>query len=226
MGLILNLETSSEMCSVCIAKDGEVLAIEETDEQFSHTRKTTVFIQDILDEAELGIKAIDAIGISHGPGSYTGLRVAAATAKGICYGLKIPLVAIPTLEAIAYHTRKSFPGMYYAPMIDARRMEVYACVFNQEMEMIRETNNIILDDQNIKYLKFKESIIACGTGVEKAEKILKENGISTYPFRLSASFLAELSEKRYQNQIFENILAYEPLYFKAPKVTKSKKPLF
>ncbi len=226
MALILNLETSSEICSVGLSENGQIITIKESDEAFSHTRKITLFISEVLKIANKEMNDLDAISVSHGPGSYTGLRVAAATAKGLCYGLGIPLIAVPTLKAIAYKTMTEKPGNIYAPMIDARRMEVYTCLFDQDLNIISATNNLILTIESIGDLKKNQEVIACGTGIEKAKDIFSDHNIPIDPFRLSAKFMVEIADEMYEKGDFENLVAYEPLYFKAPMVTKSKKPLF
>ena len=226
MALILNLETSSEICSVCLSEGGKILALKEDNEAFSHTRRITLFISEVLKQSKRNIKELDAVAISHGPGSYTGLRVGASTAKGLCYGLDIPLIAVSTLEGIALKAHKAFPGYFYAPMIDARRMEVYTCFYNQNLDLVLPTSNVILSPDSVVEIGRQGMYVACGTGVEKAEDLFQGENIITMPFRLSAQFLYEIAEKKYRNKEFESIVSYEPLYFKPPMVTKSKKPLF
>lgn len=225
MAYILHLESSSEVCSICLSKDEEVLAIVETTEAFSHTRKMTLFIMECLVKAGIKAGGLDAISVSHGPGSYTGLRVSAATAKGFCFGLKIPMIAVDTLEAIAYKAQSRESADLYIPMIDARRMEVYTTIYNKDLEIIKETHNLIIDETS--YDEFSESrILFCGTGVEKCKEVFKTKGHILRPFSLSSSYLVPLAFRKYRSQSFENIVSYGPNYFKSPKVTKSKKPLF
>ncbi len=228
MALILSLESSSEVCSVCLHEDGEILSLVESKEAFSHTRKITVFIQQCLSEGAKDINDVSAIAISGGPGSYTGLRVGASTAKGLCFGLNIPLISIDTLEAIAFHARTEVPDSdYYIPMIDARRMEVYSAVFNREGIKVVETDNVILDENSYtEWFSDKKKTTLCGTGVQKSLHLFEESAFHSMPLDLSAAYLMGLAEKKYLGNEFEDIVSFEPNYFKAPKVTKSKKALF
>jgi len=225
MAIILSLESSSEVCSICVSRNEELLSLVETTEPFSHTRKMTLFIKQCLDEAGLSTADLNAVAVSHGPGSYTGLRVSAATAKGLCFGLNIPLIAIDTLEAIAYEAKSKGEADIYIPMIDARRMEVYATIYNKDLEILQNTNNIIIDVDSFQVFNGQQ-VVLCGTGVEKCKEVFKTKGYDLLPFSLSASFIPPLAIQKYEVKQFENIVSYGPNYFKSPKVTKSKKPLF
>ncbi len=225
MTYILNLETSSEVCSVCLSHGGEVVNLIETKEAFSHTRKMTLFISDCMKEAGIELGALDAVAISDGPGSYTGLRVSAATAKGLCFGLGIPLIAINTLHALAYHTKTIIDAPYYIPMIDARRMEVYTSIYSNTLQEVGETHSLILDQSAFEGYQGKGAVL-CGTGVEKCTALFDAETFDFRPLDLSSAYLVGLSEAKFAAGKFENIASYSPNYFKAPKVTRSKKPLF
>ncbi len=227
MALILSLESSSEVCSVALAKDGEVVASFETKEPFSHTRKMTMFISQVMDDYGESLNKIDAVCVSHGPGSYTGLRVSASTAKGICYALNKPLIAINTLHALAYKAKEEYPGALYIPMIDARRMEVYYAVMDEELQEIYPTDNLILEATSFDHLNDRGlPLVLCGTGIAKATLLFEKPGFQLLPMDCSAIYMAELAEQKFKSGDFENIVSYEPFYFKPPKVTKSKKALF
>ncbi|GLR18649.1 tRNA (adenosine(37)-N6)-threonylcarbamoyltransferase complex dimerization subunit type 1 TsaB [Portibacter lacus] len=225
MAKILSLESSSEVCSVCVSDENEILSLIETTEPFSHTRKMTLFIQQCLSEANISMQELDAVAVSDGPGSYTGLRVSAATAKGICFGLQIPLITVNTLEAIATHASSLAEGDLYIPMIDARRMEVYTSTYNNKLEEVKETHNLILEEDSFNIYNGKK-IVLCGTGVEKCKDVFKTKGYDFLPFRLSASYLLPLIQAKFRSKNFVDMISYSPNYFKAPKVTQSKKPLF
>lgn len=227
MAVILSIESSSDVCSVCIHKDGQILSLAETKEPFSHTRKMTLYIQQVLKNAGLTIHDLQAVAVSHGPGSYTGLRVSAATAKGLCYGLKIPLIAVDTLKAIAFKARTMLPDSIYIPMIDARRMEVYYAIYDAELREVRKVDNIILEEGIFDEEVLPNSLVVlCGTGIAKGTLIFKNPVYHQMPMELSAGMMAEIAEEQYNKGKFEDIVSYEPNYFKAPKVTKSKKQPF
>lgn len=227
MAIILSIESSSDVCSVCVHQDGKVLSISETKEAFSHTRKMTLFIQEVLNHAGMTIKDLQAVAVSHGPGSYTGLRVAAATAKGLCYGLGLPLIAVDTLQAIALEASRTIPDALYIPMIDARRMEVYYAIYDDALNIIRQTDSIILEEGIFDEAQPTNGLkVLCGTGIAKATLLFQDSIYHQIPMELSAGMMVEIAEEQFNKELFENIVSYEPNYFKAPKVTKSKKQPF
>ena len=228
MSLILSLETSSEVCSVCLHEDEKILKIVESTEAFSHTRKITLFIASCFEGTGKRIEDLSAIAVSQGPGSYTGLRVGASTAKGMCYGLDIPLISVSTLLAIADNASMAYPGKVYIPLIDARRMEVYTSIFDENLEVLKETNNLILAIGVFEkeFAGRTASLVLCGTGINKAVEFFEEDYYIIYPFSLSASHMVRIADEKFRNGQFENLVAFEPNYFKAPNVTKSKKALF
>jgi tRNA threonylcarbamoyladenosine biosynthesis protein TsaB len=225
MPIILNLESSSEVCSIALSNGNEILSIVESSEPFSHTRKMTLFIQECLEETGLSMEDINAVAISHGPGSYTGLRVSASTAKGLCFGLKIPLIAVDTLEAIAINAKKQSSADIFIPMIDARRMEVYTTIYSNELEIISDTHNLIIEEDCFEAYD-TQKIVLCGTGVEKTKEVFKTKDYDFMHFQLSSSFLVAPAYAKYTEGKFEDLVSYSPNYFKAPRITKSKKPLF
>jgi tRNA threonylcarbamoyladenosine biosynthesis protein TsaB len=145
MAVILCLETATTNCSVAIAVDGEVKAIrEENNQKFSHAEKLHVFIEEVLSEAKVDKKKLNAVAVSKGPGSYTGLRIGVSAAKGLCFALDIPLISTPTLEVLAQQVNTS--NSHIIPLLDARRMEVYSAVFNSDKKQVRETKAEILKE--------------------------------------------------------------------------------
>ena len=148
MPKILCIETATEICSVCLSIDGEAVALAETDKGFSHASTLTILIQKCLEEANLTLDNLDAVALSQGPGSYTGLRIGVSVAKGICYALNKPMIAIDTLEALAWACAKEEKQeAHYCPMIDARRMEVYTAMYNLKGEEEQSVNALILDEK-------------------------------------------------------------------------------
>ncbi len=147
MGIILNIETATSACSVALAKDGAVIAAEETTEGLAHAEKLTLFIKNLMERVSMPLSALDAIAVGTGPGSYTGLRIGTATAKGLCYALDKPLIAVPTLKAMAMGAAKKInrTDVLYCPMIDARRLEVYTALYDYMGKEILPVHARILD---------------------------------------------------------------------------------
>ena len=177
--LILNIETSTEVCSLGISRGNEMLVIKNAPEQYGHASWITRLIEECLKEAGLSLKDIDAVAVSKGPGSYTGLRIGAATAKGICYSLGKPLIGINTLQALAWGTweREKVDGLY-CPMIDARRMEVYLAIFNTAGEEISPVQAIVLEENSLEaFLAEGKKIVCSGNGAEKSKSVLKHQNI-------------------------------------------------
>ena len=148
MGLILNIETATTNCSVSLAKDGELVSLKEHNTpNYSHSEQLHVFIRDVVEQASLQLSDLNAIAVSKGPGSYTGLRIGVSAVKGLCFAMDIPLISVSTLESMAYQSK--FKGFdYIIPLLDARRMEVYSKVFDKEMNVIRDTKAEIIDEKS------------------------------------------------------------------------------
>ena len=160
MALILNIETSTNICSVCIAKDGNIIAKKESSEDKSHAKLLTLFIEDLFKEQKLSASDLDAIAVSKGPGSYTGLRIGVSVAKGLCYAKDLPLIAINTLQAMASGiiskiSADDLNNSIIVPMIDARRMEVYSAFFDTKASFIRDVKAEIIDEKFIYRRAFK-----------------------------------------------------------------------
>lgn len=236
MALILNIETSTMICSVSVSKDGEVLAARESNEEKSHAKKLTLFIEEIIDELNITFDAIDAVAISKGPGSYTGLRIGVSTAKGICYAKDKPLIAVNTLQSMAYgliHSDAIKNHLEYkeklliVPMIDARRMEVYSAFFNINGEFEREVKAEIIDEQSYQELLSNRKMIFFGDGSEKIKEVVKhENALFIDDINPSAKYMAKLSEAAFNKQDFEDVAYFEPFYLKDFIATVPKKNIF
>lgn len=215
MALLLNLETSTKKCSVCLSNNGSVIAWEEINEgQFTHAEKLHVFIENVFKKAKLPMNSLDAIAISKGPGSYTGLRIGVSAAKGLCFALDKPLIAIDTLEILA-HAAKAEKQSLIVPMLDARRMEVYSAVFNEQYKKIRETEAEIIHPDSYKAYLSKGKVFFLGDGSSKcAEMLQHENAIFLTDHFPSAKEMVLLSEARFQEKIFEDVAYFEPYYLK------------
>jgi len=216
---ILNIETSTRVCSVCLSVDGETVAIKESFVKNSHAENITVFSEAVLKEADIEWEELDAVAVSKGPGSYTGLRIGVSTAKGFCYALDIPLIAISTLKAMAAGmvSQTENPGDYlFCPMIDARRMEVYAAVFDDDLNKIKKTEAVIVDENSFSDLLRSKKMIFGGDGAPKCKTVLshQENAVFYDDFYPSSDYMSRLSEQKFIRQEFEDVAYFEPFYLK------------
>lgn len=218
MAKILLIETATPICSVAIAIDGIVTVIKESSEPNSHSAKLSVMIRDILETANIPYSELDAVCVSSGPGSYTGLRIGVSTAKGLCYALEKPLLAVGTLQNIAAGYMLLHPQYtgYICPMIDARRMEVYSAIFDSNGNYIRQTNADIITENIYDQWLEQNNITFIGDGADKTRSILegKNNVMFDTDFKISAKGMAQIAEKRYENKQFEDVAYFEPFYLK------------
>ena len=222
MPYILNIETATKNCSVALAKDGKtVLCKEIAEEGYSHAERLHVFIEEIIKEAQITFKDLSAIAVSQGPGSYTGLRIGVSAAKGLCFALDIPLIAVDTLQVLASQVKLS-TGLII-PMLDARRMEVYSAIFTPNYENKRAVQAEIITDNSFEDLQ--ETLYFVGDCAEKCKSVLtKDNfvflGDIKYP---SAEEMSFLSFEKYKNNDFVDVAYFEPYYLKDFMTTVSKK---
>lgn len=220
MSLILQIETATQTCSVALAKDGELLHLVEKTEKNIHASAITLFIEELLQIADKKFSDLDAIAVSMGPGSYTGLRIGVSTAKGICFALDIPLIGINTLASMSSgFIDKCFSvnqKTLFCPMIDARRMEVYCAVFNSENQVILPTEAKIIEDQAFSDLFESHIIYFFGDGAAKCEEILSQNLNARIidDFNNSAAFLSKSAFDKYIQKDFEDVAYFEPYYLK------------
>jgi len=211
--LILYLETSGDICSVCLAQGDKILGIKASSESNSHSASVAVFVNELLKKNNLSEKSLNAICISKGPGSYTGLRIGASLAKGICYASEIPLIAVSTLEAMCEGMKAQFNSaeLLYCPMIDARRMEVYTAVYDFSQNNLLAEQPMILDEHSFSEFDFNKMIFF-GSGAEKFKKL--HSNVRSEPFQPSASHLIRSGLRRYEYKKFEDIAYFEPNYLK------------
>ena len=212
---ILNIETSTKACSVAIHKNGNLIALKESiTENFSHSEKLLVFVEELIETSQIKLVDISAIAVSMGPGSYTGLRIGVATAKGLCYGLNIPLISISTLKSMSLGMGLKMKADLFCPMIDARRMEVYSAFFDINNIRKRGIQADILDSNSYKN-ELKEKVIFFGDGSDKAKEVIKNrNAIFIADFHPSANFIGMLSYQKFLNSDFEDLAYFEPFYLK------------
>lgn len=220
---ILYLETSSKNCSVAISNGEELLCLcEEVSENYKQSESLHTFVEWALEGAEILLKDLDAVSLGKGPGSYTGLRIGAASAKGFCYGLNIPLIAVNSLETII----EPFLGKNYdllIPLVDARRMEVYCAVYDGNSgQIVSETEAKILDENSFQDYRDKK-ILFVGDGARKAKDILQlpnaDFNENVFP---SAQYLIKKSVEKFNRQDFENVAYFEPYYLKEFQGVKKK----
>jgi len=228
LSIILNIETTTKNCSVSIAEKGEILAIKELNNgNYSHAEVLHPFILDVLKEANLTSNRIDAVAVSKGPGSYTGLRIGVSAAKGLCFALDKPLISIDTLTSLSFSI--TIEEGIIVPMLDARRLEVYASVFNEKHQKIREIKAEIIDENSFcEYLE-RSKVYFLGDGSQKCKEIIThKNAIFIDAKFPSAQEMAKLSYEKYKRSDIENVAYFEPFYLKDFIVIpeKKKKPTF
>ena len=221
MALILNIETATKNCSVALALDGKTIGFRETaTENYSHAEQLHVFIQSVIKDAGIVFTDLSAITVSQGPGSYTGLRIGVSAAKGLCFALNIPLIALDTLTILAQQV--TIDDGLIIPMIDARRMEVYSAVFNAQMEMIREVQAQIISSES--FSEVTAPIYIVGDCQEKLQPVLSHSNVIflnevVFP---SATNMVQLGYEKFKRSDFEDLAYFEPYYLKDFMITKKQ----
>lgn len=228
MSLILALETATSSCSVALLCDGEVVALRELNERNVHASSITLFIEGVLADAGKKASDLSAVAVSKGPGSYTGLRIGVSTAKGLCYALDIPLIAVNTLQAMAsglVRKRGVEQGSLYCPMIDARRMEVFTALFDVAGNELQTTEARIIDETSFAELLSSNRIVFFGDGAAKCEAVLAAypNAVILTDFVNSAKDLCVPAYEKFYGKQFEDIAYFEPYYLKDFLVIEAKK---
>lgn len=235
MALILSIETGTDICSVALANDGELMALRESDEGRDHAKKVALFVDELLRETGVQPSDLDAIAVGKGPGSYTGLRIGVSFAKGMCYALNIPLISVGSLDALTEVAREDFDAgiidvedvewtmSHLCPMVDARRMEVYAQVFDAsgvaQSEVVAE---VVTEDSFAEWRKMGKFVIF-GNGAAKCTEVLTDAVcVSVSP---SARGIVRLAEEAFNAGRFEDLAYFEPFYLKEFLVIPSKKKL-
>lgn len=228
MALILHIETATTTCSVALAENGVFIDKIERTEANIHASSLTVFIDELLKRNQRDFKALKAVAVSMGPGSYTGLRIGVSTAKGLCFALDIPLIAINTLTAMANGFIKkcySVNGQtVFCPMIDARRMEVYTAFYNKEVEELKATEAVIVDENSFQHILENYIVYFFGDGAPKCEEILGKHTNTRImdDFTNSAEDLIEPAYEKFKEGAFEDIAYFEPYYLKDYVAGKKK----
>lgn len=220
MSYILQIETATTVCSVALSKNGETLAVKQINERNIHAEVITLFIDNLLKETSINYSQLAAIAVSSGPGSYTGLRIGVSTAKGLCFALDKPLIAIETLEAMADgiigEMQLGDSSVLLCPMIDARRMEVYTAIFDTQNQRIKPTTAEIIDETSFADLLNDHAILFFGDGAPKCKAVLGANPNSQFitEFSNSATYLSKKAYKKFEAGTFEDVAYFEPFYLK------------
>ncbi len=233
MALILSIETGTDICSVGLARDGELLSLRESDEGRDHAKKVALFVDELLSQTGIAPEELDAVAVGMGPGSYTGLRIGVSFAKGLCYGLQIPLIAVGSLDALVEVAKEdneagildveSWEKSILCPMVDARRMEVYTQIFASDGTPLSEVSAEIVTEESFSQWREKGEFVIFGNGAAKCQEVLKDaKYIEVVP---SARGLVRLAEQRFSEGKVEDIAYFEPFYLKDFVVIPSKKKL-
>lgn len=220
MSCILSLDTSTDVCSVAVSENGAVIYHQEDREGHNHAVKLGVFVDEALSFADSHAIPVDAVAVGCGPGSYTGLRVGVSLAKGVCYGLGIPLIAVPTLELLSVPVLLGHDELeddaLLCPMVDARRMEVYAALYDRALRPVRATQADIVDEHTYEQWLRQRPVYFFGDGASKCREVL-----SAYPnahilegIEPLAKWMSPLAEKRFVEQKFEDVAYFVPFYLK------------
>lgn len=224
MAYLLAIETTTEICSVALGNNEQCIALVESDKENSHAEKIMLFVDEVLQQTELKPSALEAVIISEGPGSYTGLRIGVSSAKGLCYALNIPLIAVSTLQSMAWGAKEQFSNYnQYCPMIDARRMEVYSAVYDSQWQTIQTPANVIIDEN--AYLEYLEQgiVVFSGNAVEKTMPILNQHSNAVFsPTKTSSRYLLEIGYGKYLQKEFVDTAYFEPFYLKEFQSTKPR----
>jgi len=216
MSLILNIETSSPVCSVCIAQNGILIDYRETTEANSHARLLTTMIDELLNSNKISYQQIEAVAVSSGPGSYTGLRIGVSVAKGLCYALNIPLLSISTLQSIAENMRAKTNNSlsYYLPMMDAKRMDAFTAIFDQEGNEIAPPKAVTIDVDFRKEISNFERIGIGGNCLDKCKTLFGHDFVFIENTNCDSRSMIRVSEKKLEEKRIENTAYFEPFYLK------------
>lgn len=216
MAIILNIETATTNCSVSLSKNGNAIFTKEINEGFTHAENLHTFISDVLKETGIKPSELNAIAVSKGPGSYTGLRIGVSAAKGLCYALSIPLIGINTLHIMSAIASQLNTNTLLCPMLDARRMEVYTAIYDQQLNEVKATEALILSEESVTRFTNERPISFFGDGMPKCKTLLSQfeqhrfiDGIIP-----SAKAMSLLSYKLFCEQKFEDVAYFEPFYLK------------
>jgi len=226
MATILHLETATKQCSVALARKGKLLASRRLlNDSFSHSEKLHTFINEVLEETSTAPNQLDAIAVSKGPGSYTGLRIGVAAAKGLCFALDLPLIALNSLEILIQSVAE--PTDFILPMLDARRMEVYTAVFDGDKKWVQETAALVIDSRSFLEIAQEKKVVVVGDGAKKFQALKPQiqADFPELPSHPEAKEMIEMAWAKFNAQDFESLAYFEPFYLKEFQTTPPKKPI-
>ncbi len=213
MSFILNIDTALSVASVCISKNDESIVLTINKQQHGHAAWLHQTIKDSLEKAGCSISQLEAVAVSIGPGSYTGLRIGLSSAKGLCYALKIPLITIKTTEMLASAVKNEAEDLI-CPAIDARRMEIFTAVYDKELNEIKAPHALIISENSFQEYLADHKILFCGDGHKKFQSVLVSKQIDYSDHIADASHLSTLAIDRFRKKKFADIAYSEPLYVK------------
>ena len=224
MAVILSLETSTPICSVALHHNGVLLEEKSLDVPGAHSEKLMGMIEELLDESGFSIEQMDAVAVSEGPGSYTGLRIGVSVAKGLAYARDIPLISVSTLKALAYGAKSQLDdsGLIVA-MLDARRMEVYREIFDFHLTSIKKLDSEIIDELSFTDLLDKNQVYFVGDAVEKVSKVIVHSNAVFLDLKISADYVGVLAYEKFESGEFADLAYFVPNYLKEFKALQSKK---
>jgi tRNA threonylcarbamoyladenosine biosynthesis protein TsaB len=217
LAYILNIETSTTVCSVSVSDKEKVLAFREINFGYTHTENLHVYVKDVLEECRIRMKQLQAVAVSKGPGSYTGLRIGVSAAKGFAWALSVPLIGVDTLQLMtAAAVKQSGEKASFCPMIDARRMEVYTAAYDADLNCRKEVSAMIIDEKSIEDLGEQGTVFFFGDGMYKCRPILEKLPGARFLANIipSSRIMPELSYKKFIAREFENVAYFEPYYLK------------
>lgn len=226
MALILSLETSTDICSVALHKEGGLLSEVTIREEGGHSRMLPQLIEQVMRDSRKELRGLDAVSVSGGPGSYTGLRIGASTAKGLAFALEIPLISVDTLYAMAVQAWHSKPTATVVSMLDARRMEVFCEIFSPLGEVLEPIRSEILDEHSFSNWLSQSEVYFVGNANEKAKSVITNPKARFLDILPKASSVGEIAWKKFQDAHFEDLAYFTPNYLKEFRVLKSKKNPF
>lgn len=228
MALLLALETSTNVCSIALYNGQQLLGASELQIEKSHSSHITVMVSQLVENCGATLHDLSAVAVSGGPGSYTGLRIGTSTAKGLCYSLDIPLLEVSTLYGLAVQVIGVTPNpaqYLFCPMLDARRMEVYTCLLNHELQEINPIQPVVLDAHTFENNLAQQPVIFFGSGAPKFQELVKDNPNALFVEGIvpSAKTIGMLAYDKYNQQAFEDVAYYEPFYLKDVYIAKASK---
>ena len=229
--MIICLETATNICSVALCDDAGVISMRQNSELKSHASMLTVFIDELLREYGIRAKDLEAIAVSKGPGSYTGLRIGVSVAKGIAYAASIPLIGVDTtlsmfwgLSGTQYYSSGNEVSYLYCPMLDARRMEIYYALYDSDGNTVKEISAEVIDENSFNNIPVSKRIIFFGDGAVKCKEIIKRNNtFFVDDFKISASYMFIPASKALKTHDYEDIAYFEPFYLKDFIASKPRK---